>query len=139
MHTIETIYLGDLQTRATHLKSGVTLQTDAPVDNQGKGESFSPTDLTAASLGSCMMTIIGIWAKREAVALKGSQLKITKIMSADLPRRIARIIIEIQLVSDRMLTDLEKSKVEVLACTCPVALSLHPEISQEVTFVWERI
>ena len=138
MHTIETIYLGDLQTRATHIKSGVILQTNAPVDNQGKGESFSPTDLTAASLGSCMMTIIGIWAKKEAVALKGTQLKITKIMSADLPRRIAKIIIEIQLLSDRTLTDLEKIKIKELATSCPVALSLHPEIGQEITFVWEK-
>lgn len=138
MHTIETIYLGELQTRAIHVKSGVELQTDAPVDNQGKGESFSPTDLTAASLGSCMITIIGIWAKKEGVDVKGSQLKVTKIMAATLPRRIAKIVVEILILSDRMLNDFEKIKIEELASTCPVALSLHPEINQELSFQWEN-
>ncbi len=136
MHTIKTIYLGDLQTKATHAKSGIELITDAPVDNQGKGSSFSPTDLTTASLGSCMMTIIGIWAKKENIDLKGTELKLTKIMSADLPRRIAKIEVAICILSHRMLSDAEKTKIEQIAATCPVALSLHPDIEQNVSFEW---
>ena len=137
MHTIESIYLGDLQTKATHVKSGVQLITDAPVDTHGKGESFSPTDLTTASLGSCIMTIIGIWAKKEQVDLKGTQWKLTKIMSANLPRRIAKIEVEISLLSNRLLSDSEKIKIKEIASTCPVALSLHPDIEQNVRFEWE--
>jgi len=137
MHTIESIYLGDLQTKATHVKSGVQLITDAPIDNQGKGESFSPTDLTTASLGSCIMTIIGIWAKKEQVDLKGTQLKLTKIMSTNLPRRIGKIEVEISLLSNRLISDTEKTKIAEIASTCPVALSLHPDIAQKVSFEWK--
>ena len=82
MATVETIYLGDLRTEATHLQSGTKIMTDAPVDNHGKGEAFSPTDLVATALGSCMMTLMGIAAQTQGLELKGTKLSITKIMNA---------------------------------------------------------
>ena len=89
MPTAQTTYLGDLRTEAVHLQSGITIITDAPTDNNGKGEAFSPTDLVATALGSCMMTIMGIVARRDEIDLKGSQMEITKGMSAEPPRRAA--------------------------------------------------
>jgi putative redox protein len=137
MPTIKTEYLGDLRTEATHLQSGTQLLTDAPTDNQGKGEAFSPTDLVAGALGSCMMTIMGIVARREAIDLKGSDMEITKVMSAAAPRRIARIEIRMNMLSDRPLTEDEQARLENAAHTCPVALSLHPNIEQAVEFSWQ--
>ncbi len=137
MPTIKTEYLGDLRTQATHLQSGTQLLTDAPTDNQGKGEAFSPTDLVAGALGSCMMTIMGIVARRDAIDLKGSEMEITKVMSAEAPRRIARVEIRMSMLSDRLLTEAEQTKLERAAYTCPVALSLHPDIAQDVTFSWK--
>ena len=136
MPTIETLYLGGLRTEATHSKSGTKILTDAPVDNHGKGEAFSPTDLTATSLGSCMLTIIGILAERDHLELTGTHLSITKTMSADIPRRIVKIEINAKLESDRELSDYEQDKFERAARSCPVALSLHPDIEQFITFQW---
>lgn len=136
MPTIKTGYLGDLRTQATHLQSATQILTDAPTDNQGKGEAFSPTDLVAGALGSCMMTIMGIVARRDEIDLRGSEMEITKIMSAEAPRRIARIELTMQMITDRLLTEAERAKLERAAYTCPVALSLHPEIEQAVEFSW---
>lgn len=132
METIHTIYLGDLRTSAKHLSSGNTLITDAPVDNQGKGEAFSPTDLLAASLGSCMTTIMGIAGRTHGIALEGMQVRITKVMAAS-PRRVAAVHIEFDMPS-RDFSDKEKAILDQAARTCPVALSLHPELKQEIRF-----
>lgn len=136
MPTIKTDYLGELRTQATHLQSNTQILTDAPTDNQGKGEAFSPTDLVATALGSCMMTIMGIAARRDAVDLQGSEMEITKVMSVDAPRRIARVELAMKMLTDRELSDAECAKLERAAHTCPVALSLHPDLVQAVTFSW---
>jgi putative redox protein len=132
MVTMKGIYLGELRTEATHLKSGNKLITDAPPDNNGKGEAFSPTDLTCASLNSCMMTLMGILAQREQIDLKGLRSEIVKVMASD-PRRISEI--HVNFFHDGLIaTDIQKEKLKRAALTCPVALSLHPSIKQEVTF-----
>lgn len=136
MPTIKTEYLGDLRTQATHLQSSTQILTDAPTDNQGKGEAFSPTDLVAGALGSCMITIMGIVARREQIDLKGSEMEITKVMSAEAPRRIARIELKMKMLSAAELSETDRSKLERAAYTCPVALSLHPDIEQVVEFSW---
>lgn len=133
MPTIEGKYLGSLRTEAVHLKSGNRIITDAPVDNQGKGEAFSPTDLVSAALGSCMLTIMGIVAEREGISLEGLALENTKHMAAE-PRRISRIEIHFSWKAKPQLTDTQIQKLKNAALTCPVALSLHPDIKQEVTF-----
>lgn len=136
MPTIQSKYLGDLRTEATHVQSGTTIITDAPLDNQGKGEAFSPTDLVAAALGSCLMTIMGIVARRDEIDLRGTEFAITKVMSQELPRKIVKIEILLTALSDRELSDSEKAKLERAARTCPVALSLHPDIEQAIEFNW---
>ena len=133
MNTIAGIYKGSLRTEATHLKSGNTIITDAPVDNQGRGEAFSPTDLVCAALGSCMMTIMGIVAEREEINLEGLTLETTKHMAAN-PRRISRIEISFRWENMTQLQDSQIQKLKNAARTCPVALSLHPDIEQVVTF-----
>ncbi|MFZ5973325.1 MAG: OsmC family protein [Bacteroidota bacterium] len=125
-------YLGELRTRDTHLKSNNVVITDAPVDNQGKGEAFSPTDLVCAALSSCMMTIMGQVADREQIDLRGLRTDITKIMTSN-PRKIA----EIQIVfshPDLKVDDKQRQKLKNAALTCPVALSLHDSVKQTVTF-----
>ena len=125
-------YLGQLRTQATHLRSGNTVITDAPIDNMGKGEAFSPTDLVCAALGSCMMTIMGQVAQREAINLKGLKTEIVKIMSSN-PRKIAEI--EITFSHPHLVaTDIQKQKLMNAARTCPVALSLSEHLKQTVTF-----
>ncbi len=136
MPTVESRYLGDLRTEAVHSRSGTVIQTDAPVDNQGKGELFSPSDLVAAALASCMMTIMGIVARRDGLELTGTVSDTEKIMSAELPRKIARIVVTFTMKTDRVLTDAEKKKYELAAHQCPVALSLHPSIEQVIQFNW---
>jgi putative redox protein len=132
MVTMKGIYLGELRTEATHLKSGNKIITDAPPDNNGKGEAFSPTDLTCASLNSCMMTLMGILAEREGINLTGLRSDIVKVMAAN-PRRIAEI--HITFFHDRLeATDVQKEKLKRAALTCPVALSVDPNIKQEVLF-----
>lgn len=126
-------YLGHLRTRCSHLVSNSQIETDAPVDNQGKGERFSPTDLVATSLASCMMTIMGILATREGIdrKLQNTSAKVEKIMNPS-PRKIAEIIITFQFKQE--FTAEEKVKLERAARTCPVALSLHPDIKQTIYF-----
>lgn len=132
METIRTTYLGDLRTEAIHVQSGKELITDAPVDNQGKGEYFSPTDLVATALASCMLTIIGIIAQRHNFNIDGTKVKSTKIMT-DSPRRIGEIIIDIDFPATAY-SDKEKLLIEQAARVCPVAMSLHPDIKQIIIF-----
>jgi len=131
---ISTTYEGGLRCRATHGPSGTTLVTDAPVDNHGKGESFSPTDLVATALGACMMTIMGIVAERHGVDLSGMTAETVKEMSTEPPRRIAglRTRLTIPLPADHP----HRQALEQAAHACPVHRSLHPDIDAAVEFVW---
>jgi len=126
------IYLGGLRTEVTHLKSGNKIITDAPPDNNGKGEAFSPTDLTSASLSSCMMTLMGMLAEREGIDLAGLRSEIVKIMASN-PRKIAEIQITFTHPALQA-TDVQKEKLRRAAMTCPVALSVSPELKQTVVF-----
>lgn len=132
MPTIKSVYQGNLRTNMTHLQSGLEVITDAPVDNNGKGEAFSPTDLVAAALGSCMVTIMGIVAERDGVSLEGLSWEITKIMNPQ-PRKISEIVIDFHWenpVNDSAMLQ----KLKNAAKTCPVALSLDPELKQTINF-----
>ncbi len=135
METIRTTYAGDLRTEAIHVKSQVKIFTDAPPDNQGKGESFSPTDLLAASLGSCMATLMGIAARTHGINIDHMDLSITKIMAAN-PRRVAEVQIEFTM-PDHPYSEKEKAILIHAAETCPVALSLHPDLKQSIQFHWK--
>lgn len=130
MVSIKTIYKGDLRVESAHLKSNTIIETDAPVDNNGKGELFSPTDLVVASLCSCMITIMGIRASKSGFELKRCDASLTKHMLSD-PRRIGKIEIHMEL--DDIYSDKEKLVLEAAAKTCPVALSLHPDLIQDLT------
>jgi len=132
MATIETIYLGELRTEAKHVLSGDKVITDAPLDNQGKGEAFSPTDLMSASLGSCMFTIMGIAAREHGFNIDGTNCSITKIMAAD-PRRVSEIQISFNFPAIQY-SDKQKLILEKAAINCPVAKSLHPDLIQNVNF-----
>lgn len=133
MATIKSVYKGDLRTSAEHLASGNAIITDAPVDNNGKGEAFSPTDLVSAALGSCMMTIMGIVANRASIDIEGMEVEITKIMAAE-PRRISEIVLTFTMPAGKSYTDKEKAMLENAARTCPVAVSLHPDLKQTTLF-----
>jgi len=133
--TATVIYEGDLRTVATHLKSGTTIETDAPTDNQGKGERFSPTDLVSAALASCMMTIMGIAARTHHIQLEGTTCQVQKIMESN-PRRIGAIQVEMTVKGQPQYNDKEKAIIEHAALTCPVFLSLHPELKKDVQFIW---
>lgn len=126
------IYQGNLRTEVTHLRSGNRIITDAPTDNNGKGEAFSPTDLTCASLSSCMMTLMGMLADREGIDLTGLRSEIVKVMGAN-PRKIAEIHITFY-HENLNATDVQKEKLKRAALTCPVGLSLPEELKQVVTF-----
>ena len=132
--TSTVVYNGDLRTTCTHLRSGNHFETDAPTDNHGKGEAFSPTDLVATALGSCMVSIMAIKSKDLELELKDSTLEVTKIMQAE-PRKIARI----EVILNMAITTTEKNKtiLERAAMHCPVLLSLHPDIEKVVTFNWK--
>lgn len=134
MPTSTVHYNGDLRTDATHIASGIKIITDAPVDNNGRGEAFSPTDLVATALSSCMITIMGIRANQSGININGIRSEITKIMSSD-PRRIAEIKVSIHM-PDREYSTKERKMLEGAARTCPVALSLHPDIKQTIDFHW---
>ncbi len=133
MSTSRIIYRGDLRTESTHLQSGTVILTDAPTDNHGRGEAFSPTDMVANSLATCMFSIMGIKANNLNVNLVDSVAEVTKVMQAE-PRKIAEIII----VFDMKGVNDEKTKVilERAAMTCPVFLSLNPDIQKTITFNW---
>ena len=135
MATVETYYIGELRTEATHLRSGNKLLTDAPVDNQGKGEYFSPTDLVATALGSCMITVMGIAARAHKFNIDGARLVITKIMTSEAPRSIAEIVVEITFPEIEY-NDHQKKIQDYVVKTCPVALSLHPDVKQTVSLIF---
>ncbi len=132
---LEVIYQGGLRCSAVHGPSGAALLTDAPLDNHGKGESFSPTDLVAAGLATCMLTIIGIFAERHALDLRGMRVAVTKEMAATPIRRIARLAceIEVPLPNDSP----HREAIERAALMCPVHQSLHPDIDKPIVFRWD--
>ncbi len=132
--TSELQYLGQLRTSSVHKNSGNTIITDAPVDNNGKGQAFSPTDLVATSLAACLMTIMGIKAAQMEVNIDGSAASVFKQMASD-PRRISGIKVTIHMPPNAY-PDKIKKILEHAARTCPVALSLHPDIHQEIIFQW---
>ena len=127
-------YLGELRTSSMHMQSGTEIITDAPLDNHGKGEAFSPTDMVANSLATCMITIMAIKARDMDLELKGTTAEVTKVMAAD-PRRISEIHISFQM----NLPEDKKTKtiLEKTAMTCPVHFSLHPDIKKVITFNWK--
>lgn len=130
--TSKVTYLGDLRTECKHLLSGQKIITDAPPDNQGKGEAFSPTDLTATSLATCILTTMAIRAKE--LDITGARAEVTKIMASD-PRRISRIEVKIKMPKNDF-SDKDKKVLEAIARTCPVALSLSENIEQVIDFEW---
>jgi putative redox protein len=133
--TSSVIYNGELRTTCTHLASGNQIVTDAPVDNQGRGEAFSPTDLVATALGACMMTIMGIKARDMGVDLTGARADVQKNMAAN-PRRIASVEVTFTMPPNRF-TQQEKDLLEAAALACPVCKSLSMDCEQAVKFVWE--
>jgi uncharacterized OsmC-like protein len=131
MATLKTKHLGGLRTEITHLQSGGKVTTDAPTDNNGKGEFISPTDMVAGALGSCMLTLMEMAATRMGIDMAGTILDITKVMAAE-PRRIAEIAIDVWfpfVADEKTRTILQRA-----ADTCPVAKSLHPDLRQVVSF-----
>lgn len=133
MATIETIYKGGLRTEATHIQSGTKIITDAPVDNHGKGEAFSPTDLMSASLASCMLTIMGIAANSHGINMDDTECSVTKIMAAD-PRRVSEIVVNFRF--PQTYTEKEQKILERAALTCPVHISLNENLKKTVDFGW---
>jgi len=131
--TSKVVYLGDLRTECTHLASGNTFITDAPIDNHGKGEAFSPTDTVATGLANCMITVMGIKARDLGVELAGSTGEVTKHMAAS-PRRISRIDLDLYLPA--AVGEKHRKILENTGRTCPVAMSLHPDIEQVIQFFW---
>ncbi len=127
-------YQGDLCCMATHGPSGTTMHTDAPVDNMGKGQSFSPTDLVATALGTCILTILGIVSQRSRIRIDGATVKVTKEMTAQPPRRIARLGVTVSI--PQKLTDEQKQRLINAADACPVKKSLHPEVQMPIEWNW---
>lgn len=125
-------YSGQLRTISTHIKSGEQIITDAPVDNNGKGEAFSPTDMVANSVAACMLTVMGIAAKKRNINIDGTSATVEKIMATN-PRRIARLNIEVQLPNNNFTVE-KKELLERVALNCPVILSIHPDIEKNVIF-----
>ena len=130
MNTVEILYEGELRTRCTHMASGSEISTDAPVDNKGLGQNFSPTDLLATALGSCMLTIMGIAAAEHGMDLRGTKVHIKKHMAVA-PRRVAQVDVDIHL-PDHSFTEVELKILKAAAKTCPVALSLSPDLVQNL-------
>jgi uncharacterized OsmC-like protein len=135
--TSQIIYKGQLRTEATHLQSGTVIETDAPTDNKGTGEKFSPTVLLATSLGICMMTFMGIKARDMQVDLSDTKIDIAKIMKSD-PRRVGGINVEFHFPESLQLNEKQKAILENAALTCPVAKSIHPDIEMKVQFNWQQ-
>jgi len=133
---IDVTYEGRLRTRATHGPSGNSLVTDAPVDNHGRGESFSPTDLVATALGTCMATVMGIYAESHGIDLKGMSVTVKKEMVQTPVRRIGRLPAEIRVPLPA--AHPHRAALERAALTCPVHASLHPDVEKPVTFLWQE-
>jgi uncharacterized OsmC-like protein len=134
MATIETTYIGDLRTENIHVQSGTKIITDAPTDNQGKGEAFSPTDLLGVALGTCMLTTIGIKTRNDGINIDGAKCFVTKIMSSN-PRRVAEL--QVKLEFPQQYSEKEQKLLEDIALTCPVYLSLNPDMVKTVDFGWK--
>ena len=132
--TSKVVYLGNLRTECTHLKYDASFITDAPTDNNGKGEAFSPTDTVATALASCMLTVMGIKAKSLEVNIEDSYAEVTKVMTSN-PRRISQIVIHFNM--NVSIDEKNKSILEHTANTCPVHFSLHPDIKKEIVFNWK--
>lgn len=135
--TSKIIYKGGLRTEAVHLQSGTQIETDAPTDNNGKGERFSPTDLVATALGSCMLTIMGIAGNTHGYKIAGTEVEITKIMTSN-PRRIGEIVVKMTIKGQDSYSAKEKAIIENAAMTCPVFLSLHEDVKKTVEFLWPK-
>lgn len=133
--TSKLIYKGDLRTEATHILSGSVIETDAPPDNNGKGERFSPTDLVATAMAACMCTLMGIAARTHNINIDGIECEIYKIMVPH-PRRIGEVKVTMHFPKHITYTDKEKKILELAALTCPVIESLHPDLKKSVTFDW---
>ena len=131
MSTSKIIYKNNLRTEAQHIASGQKIITDAPLDNNGKGEAFSPTDLVATALASCMITIMAIAAEKNGINISKTSASVKKIMGTN-PRTISDIVIEIKMSKDLALKD--RKRLEKAALACPVHKSLHPDINKEITF-----
>lgn len=136
MTTVTAEYLGDLRVSCTHTASGANIITDAPVDNHGKGQAFSPTDLCSTSLAACAMTIMGIFAQEHGLDVAGTTIEVTKIMGEN-PRRISEIRV-IYNMPDKGYTDKDKKSLERAAHTCPVRLTLDKDVQQNISFNWPR-
>ena len=136
---IDVEYLGDLHTRATHGPSGDTFITDAPVDNGGRGEAFSPTDLVATAVGTCVLTILGTLAQRLGIDLSGAKAHVEKHMATAPLRRIGRLDVNVVVPAERAVAidQAQRDKLERAAMHCPVHQSLHPDIAQNITFTYE--
>ena len=128
------IYEGGLRTAARHGPSGAEFHTDAPVDNNGKGESFSPTDLVGTALGSCILTMMGMFAARIGVDFSGASASVEKSMVADPKRRIGEL--RVHVIVPTHVLDADQKKLEKIALTCPVHKSLHPDVKLPITFEW---
>jgi putative redox protein len=139
MSTSKVIYLGELRTHSEHIASGNAIITDAPIDNHGKGQAFSPTDLAATSLASCMITVLGIYAQNNDIDMKGTHAEVTKVMSKDGPRRITGVDVKLVIRTSHSLDDKQKTILERVARTCPVSLSLHPDIKQDIQINFEEV
>lgn len=135
MVEIQIDYEGQLRCLAEHMPSGNKMMSDAPVDNQGRGESFSPTDMVATALGTCMVTIMGIVADQRMIDLKGLRLIVRKKMSEDLPRRISRLDVQIHVPVAENHSD--QKFLEEAALTCPVKYSIHPDIEVDIDWCWQ--
>jgi len=133
--TTEIIYKGSLRCDATHVRSKTRISTDAPVDNKGKGEAFSPSDLLAVALGTCIITTIGIKTDDWESSFEGTRVEVIKTMNQD-PRRVGQLAVDIYPPTGIQLDDKQRKIVENIAHTCPVAKSLHPDLKQIVTFHW---
>lgn len=134
MVRIHGVYEGELHTVCRHEASGRELETDAPRDNQGRGDSFSPTDLVATALGSCMLTIMGIEARNQGWALEGAAVAVEKHMTSRLPRRIERLVLRFEMPGG--LPASARAALEQVAHSCPVCRSIHPDIIVDVSFAW---
>ena len=133
-HKIESSYLGELRVSSTHTLSNTVITTDAPIDNNGKGESFSPTDLVATALGSCMITVMGIHADKNGILMPNVYSRTNKFMTPN-PRKISKLKIEI-IFEGNQLSDVNKQSLKEVALNCPVAKSLHPDLQQEIKFIF---
>ena len=133
--TATILYEGNLRCHATHLQSGTSIETDAPTDNHGKGERFSPTDLICAALGTCMITTMGIKTLDRGIELKGTSIDVKKHMASE-PRRISKIDVVVTFPSTLNLEEKDKLILQRIGDTCPVVKSLHPDIDLNIQYVW---